>query len=470
MLDGLGRTIPHKKSAPPRLSRPAPQLGALRTGRTTAEHNPLIHPYLCSCNRSAHSAGQCKMESLQIVDLDNHLPYGTKIRRMLRHALAYSKKENFHRHHPKDAIVLGNQVMDCAMPLCRQKQLEVLATRIQSCWRRYQAELEKEMKHFQLLQLEKTSRPFVWRQMMQRVATCFFSWRELVRHPRHRNAAIAIQTFRRCHAARHKYESLIQNIATLSQKVNIRLKRNQFVTWYRNARWLRCLRAKSVNLKYWRNIVKSRRLCRKVMLKMWQVSRVQWLKLGWGKMWDYVLWERRFEWESRLGIVLVRWKKIVDESLRWKRRSKKTVIIYWRALSALKIMRRKRYMASTLIASTFRGWLFRTHIFRSARVIQCAIRQRLARNTRRAAYTWRLFLHAFYAWKRAAPDWKRRRIKREKRRLYRAAVKRRMLRRADKGLGSSLSPSWEDVVIGMEGLIKNKKREKSKPMMKGRLV
>ena len=63
------------------------------------------------------------------------------------------------------------------------------------------------------------------------------------------------------------------------------------------------------------------------------------------------------------------------------------------------------------------------------------------------------------AWKRAAPQWKIKRIKREKRRLYRAAVKRRMQRRADKGLGSSLSPSFDDVLIAMEVAVEKQQLE-----------
>ena len=110
--------------------------------------------------------------------------------------------------------------------------------------RRYQAELEKEMRHFQLLQLKETSRPFAWRRIMQRMADCFFAWRDFVIYPRFNSAAIVIQTFCRCHMARHRYKSILGKIKALSQIVKIRLARNTFTRWYCNARWLHCLKIK----------------------------------------------------------------------------------------------------------------------------------------------------------------------------------------------------------------------------------
>ena len=77
----------------------------------------------------------------------------------------------------------------------------------------------------------------------------------------------------------------------------------------------------------------------------------------------------------------------------------------------------------------------------------------------RRRFTWRLFRQGFLAWKVAAPRWKMLRIKREKKRLYRAAVKRRMRRRAVKGLGSSLSPSFDDVLLAMEGVVEKQSEE-----------
>ena len=385
-----------------------------------------------------------------------------KARRMLRNALAYSNRSFALISAEKSAAMMRFGVrgsIGCAMPLHREKFVNASATRIQSCWRRYQAELDREMKLFQKFQLEQTTRPFLWRRTMQRLADCFFAWHRAAVFPRRTCGAIALQSLWRGHRKRLDYAYFCGKVALLARMVRYRRLESKFSRWYCNANWNKRLRKERIAILRWRDFARSRALTRRVMMKMWDVGRGARLRLGWHRLWSSTLRRRYLEWRARTSVVLLRWRRFTRACRKRNRRRVKRACVYWRAWTALAVNRRRRNRASTKIGSSFRGWLFRTHVFRASRMLQCAVRQRLARNARRRRFTWRLFRQGFLAWKVAAPRWKMLRIKREKKRLYRAAVKRRMRRRAVKGLGSSLSPSFDDVLLAMEGVVEKQSEE-----------
>lgn len=437
----------------------------------------MIHPYLCGCRRGHHAGARCEgaeeaeeEQATTLADATDALlitrgrkdAAGPKARRMLRNALAYSNRSFalIRGSAPAATSIGGRAPIGCALPLRQRLFVNVSATRIQSCWRRYQAELDKEMKIFQQFQLQRTVRPFLWRRTMQRLAGCFFAWHRAAVLPRRLRGAIALQTIWRGHVARMDYAYFCGKIALLARMVRYRRLESKFFLWYCSARCKKRLREKKIALLRWHKVARARVLCRRIMVKMWHASRGARLQLAWRALWASTLRRRRLEWCARASVVLLRWRRFTRARQERNRRRVKKVCVYWRAWTALAANRRRRYWASTTIASNFRGWLFRTSAFRAARKVQCAVRQRLARNARRRHFSRRLFKNGFLAWKDAAPRWKLQRIKREKKRLYRAAVKRRMRRRAVKGLGSSLSPSFDDVLAAMEGVVKQKEESR----------
>ena len=174
------------------------------------------------------------------------------------------------------------------------------------------------------------------------------------------------------------------------------------------------------------------------------------MRLALNTLYKAMLHYRWLEHRARYGIVMYRWKSFtLFEQIR-KRRWKKNVIAYWRAWTGLERWRATRRRGATQMQRIFRGWCTRSFRYRTARRIQMFVRQRLSRNEKRRAFTYWLYVEVFKRWCEDAPLWKEQRIASEKRKLYRAAVKRRHRRRARKGKASPLSSCFDNVLVCME--------------------
>ena len=405
----------------------------------------LIHPHLCDCRRQSKSpSSQCRGPRRRPRRTIQKLPSKTK--RALSMAIAYGKDLP-----PVNRSTSFSSSSPCCMlPVERRLNYNAMATQIQTCWRGYRGQILAEIRAFQLSQLTEFSRPHYFFQLQKRLQSCLIEWQRVASQGRKCQAVTTIQRLRRGHTARMRVAHMKRLLRRLMLCINRRRKIYHLEQWKTYA--AKCQRLRALKVAYHRllGVTHARIVCRRVLLQMYQQNRGNVMRLALNTLYKAMLHYRWLEHRARYGIVMYRWKSFtLFEQIR-KRRWKKNVIAYWRAWTGLERWRATRRRGATQMQRIFRGWCTRSFRYRTARRIQMFVRQRLSRNAKRRAFTYWLYVEVFKRWCEDAPLWKEQRIASEKRKLYRAAVKRRHRRRARKGKASPLSSCFDNVLVCME--------------------
>ena len=132
------------------------------------------------------------------------------------------------------------------------------------------------------------------------------------------------------------------------------------------------------------------------------------------------------------------------------RKVKKQCFVYWNMLKNLNKWRSKANYSASIIQSLSRQYLARAMYLekiQAARLINRVIRGFLGKCELCRKKTLAYIKELIRRWHLAVPEWRRLRILREKRLLYRQVVKRRHARRAS--LRSVAPPSFDAILIGM---------------------
>ena len=391
----------------------------------------MIHPWLCDCHRTDHLPSTCNKH--------NHTHTHTHPRktRPLPH------RRHLHRARTKPS-------RHCLLPVQRTINYGYHATKIQTIWRGWRGQLLAEIRHFQLAQLQERARSTFFYNEMSRLQQVFLEWHRVMSEHKQWPAILLIQSCRRGYLARLYVKRKRTLLAFLLQHANQRRLLYCVQLWKNNVDVLQRIRCLTWTLHRYKNVVRVRVLLRNVLLYMYCINRTNVLARALQQYYLWMLCQRTTERKARLTIALRRWNAFTAMSKKNKHRSKKTVFRYWKALVVLVVSRRHRHQTATMVQSLFRGWFARTLKYRAARTLQCFVRMLLANVMYSKAYYARMRDEMWWYWREMAPVWKTNRINREKRKLYRNAVRRRHQRRARKGKASPVSASFEEVFIGME--------------------
>ena len=384
----------------------------------------LIHPWLCDCNRSNDLLAMCKHSN----------------KRPLRHQRALKQSKS--RSNFKSST--------CLLPVQRQINYHHYASLIQKIWRGWRGQLLAEIRHFQLFQLEEKARSTYFYGQMIRLQQILIQWHQLAIYPRQLKATLTFQSIWRGHIDRLYVKRKRKMIHFLIQAANQRILLFCIQKWFRNVYNIKRIRKLKYSIKRFQQVVYRRALCRKTILQMYQIARFNKMEYALLKYYKWMLHKRWLEHRARKKIAIRRWCQFSSYHKHKNKRTLTIIIRYWKALVVLTTSRRDRKSATTMVQTLYRGWHIRTLHYRSARRLQCFGRIILAKYAYHRAYIYRMYVNIYYTWKKHAPIWKINRIKREKRRLYRNAVQRRHRRRARRGKASPLSPSFDEVIIGME--------------------
>ena len=413
----------------------------------------LIHPHLCNCPRNEPSPLKCRGPKRRKTQIPKRLPNHSK-RRALSMALAYGRDPPNPQRHSSRYSNPHRPSIDCILPVENELSYHNKATIIQKMWRGYRGQLLAEIRTLQLSLLKEKSRPRFQYVLIKRLQQCLIQWQKIASQPRLTKAATRMQSVHRGHSARIRVTHMRLIIARLMKQINYRRMKYRFHKWKLNILNQIRLRELLKGFDRWSYITYVRLLCRSVLLKMYAINRGNVLKRTLGMLYKMMLHERGLEHGARLGVAISRWIRFTSFEQKRKRRIKKTIYTYWKAWTGLQLWRSRRTHGCTIIQCRYRGWFVRSFRYRTCRKIQCFVRQRLSRNGLFRNFIFWLHKEVFYRWQEDAPLWKIVRIKREKRKLYRAAVKRRHIRRARKGKASPLAAikhiAFDDLIVGME--------------------
>ena len=175
--------------------------------------------------------------------------------------------------------------------------------------------------------------------------------------PRRLRGAIVMQTLWRGYG-RTNYAYVRDRIALLAEMVRFR-RLSKFCLWYCNARW----RRRPARRK--QPCSAGTELCTpecwpKNHDKDGNAARGAKMKLAWRRLWIITLEDDTWMESARPGDTA----EVEEIRTREKQsQAQEEGSDYWRAWTALQVNRRIRHASSTLIASVFRGWLFRTCAF-----------------------------------------------------------------------------------------------------------
>ena len=405
----------------------------------------LYHPHLCNCGRSSANCqshqNHRKKRGAAAPLLFPTIVLSNRTHRRAR-SIAYSPLS------PPPPLVKPGKPGE--PPCLRRLPIQIrifnhqAATIIQRVWRGYRGQLLSEIRKWQLSQLTKNSRSTYFYVEQKRLQQCLLEWQQVASRPRLERAATIIEALRRGHAARQYVRHVHMVMERLLQIANQRRICHIFSSWRYQTKTLLRRRRMRTTCSRWRETSRRRGVCRRTLRLMSNEKRGNELQAALRKLYAAMLFRRRLEVHARTSVTMYRWIRFTDEKIKHKLRTIKKTIVYWRAWTCLQKWRDRRRAAVTRVQARYRGYNIRIAAFRAARLIQCSMRQRLARNKWRRARVWALHVEIFQKWSRGTPMWRIARIKAEKRRLYRAAVVRRHKRRARKGKASPMSRAVRD--------------------------
>lgn len=400
---------------------------------------PILHPYLCNCGRLRLPKFQKSVRKVQPYLLSRAVVVeNTKQSRLLRHITHYAS-----RSEKSQSVMRATR-----LPLSLLAARHGAALTIQCAWRQSLARRKSENRRCTLEELFYVTRRFFWRLQMRRLDRCFRTWALWSNGPKQVNAVLCIQKNARKYLAFRYFSSWKEGKQSLSRIIRRRLQSYAFS-----------------QLKYFSRAIAETQLLDQV-LHRWCIfafnqqklrSTLEWLLhekilaqkfktiLVWGK---YTRWRNNQEMIFRQTIAWRRWKKLTKDERSLKRTFMRKCFSYWHCWTRLALRRMKIRRSATCIQSMWRGFFLRCCHFGAATVIQCVARCFIAKRERARRKIFLLFKNGFHAWKRCAPEWKTKRIKREKRRKWRLIVRRRAERRARGAEGAP--PSWEVLLQTME--------------------
>jgi hypothetical protein len=168
------------------------------------------------------------------------------------------------------------------------------------------------------------------------------------------------------------------------------------------------------------------------------------------KWWYYAGWDKIQEERARLFVAFRRIRNAVRNKKKIKLRHKRTCFVYWNMYKKLKKWRKKANFSATVIQSLFRRYRTRSwylNVNSSARLINRIIRGYIGKCRFERYKTLLLVKELIKRWYLSVPEWRRERLLREKRLLYRQVVRRRHAKRAS--LDSVAPPSFNAILLGM---------------------
>ena len=400
---------------------------------------PILHPYLCNCGRLR--LPQCLKTVHKLHP--NLLPRTT--------AVENTKQARFLRHitHYGPSSEQSQRVTRTSrLPLSLLAARHGATLTIQSAWRRFSAKQKSNYRRWMLNELFHVTRRFFWRLQMRRLDRCFRAWTLWSSGPKQVDAVLCIQKNARKYLAFRRFSAWKKGKGLVFHILRSRLQSCAFCQWKYFCRTAAETQLLDQVLNRWCTFTYHQRRLRSTLEWLWD-EKIQAEKMRCILTWrKYTMWRNNQEKRFRQTIVWKRWRKLTEVERSSKRKFIRKCFSYWHCWTRLALRRMEIQRGSIRIQSIWRGFNFRYCRFRAATVIQCVSRRFFAKRERERRKIFLLFKNGFRAWKRCAPEWKVKRIKRRKRRKWRQVVRRRAERRARGGEGAP--PSWEVLLQKME--------------------
>ncbi len=156
------------------------------------------------------------------------------------------------------------------------------------------------------------------------------------------------------------------------------------------------------------------------------------------------------EERARLFVAFRRIRNAVRNKKRIMLRVKRTCFVYWKMYKKLKRWRKKANFSATIIQSLLRKYItnkWYLNVTSAARLINRIVRGYIGKCKFERHKILMLLKELIKRWHLSVPEWRRERLLREKRLLYRQVVRRRHAKRAS--LDSVAPPSFNAILLGM---------------------
>ena len=324
------------------------------------------------------------------------------------------------------------------------------ATLCQSIVRGFFGKKKAKKRRKLLKQLKDVTRPFYWRREVARVYKCYSAWKWLSQYARLSVSAIIIQALVRKFLARIQYCN-IQKSLRIFKRIAITARGGwAFNAWKEYAYVQSRHRVMKNVFKAWRVLARAIHALRVRLLWSEGSYRTSIIKGAFTKWWYYSGWVLEQEEKARLFVAFRRIRNAIRNKKRFILRVKRSCFVYWKMFKNLNKWRRKANFAAKIIQALSRRYLTRTWYFKlliSASLINRIIRGYLGKCKFDRHKILNLIRELIARWHRAVPEWRRLRILREKKLLYRQVVKRRHAKRAS--VSSVAPPSFNAILLGM---------------------